>query len=79
MKTIAITIEEDILKSIDEIAQKFPHRGRGRSRLIRAAIREFVAKERQQEREAREREIFKRHRARLKRQARILVSEQAKP
>lgn len=79
MKTIAITIEEETLKSVDEIAKKSPRGPQNRSRIIRTAIKEFVAKERQQDREGREREILKRHRAGLERQARALISEQAKP
>ena len=79
MKTIAITIDESTLRSVEEIAKKSPQRARNRSQIIRKAIREFVTKERQQARETREREIFKRHRRRLARQARALISEQAKP
>lgn len=79
MKTIAITVEEDTLKSIDELARKSPRELRNRSRIVRAALKEFVAKELQRDREARERGILKKHRARLERQARALISEQAKP
>jgi metal-responsive CopG/Arc/MetJ family transcriptional regulator len=79
MKTIAISIEEDILRSMDELAKKHPRHGGNRSRIVRAAIKEFLKKEQRQAREAREREIFKRHQARLERQARALISEQAKP
>ena len=78
MRTIAITIEEDTLKSLKEIAEKSPRGPKNRSRIIRMAISEFVAKERQRLREAQEREIFKKHRTRLARQARALISEQAK-
>ena len=79
MKTIAITIEEDTLRSMDELAKKHPRHAGNRSRIVRAAIKEFVKKERQHAREADEREIFKRHRTRLQRQARALISEQTKP
>ena len=79
MKTIAITIDEDTLRSIDEIGKKAPALAGSRSRLIRMAIKEFVARKRQQAREAREEEIFRRNRTRLMRQARALISEQAKP
>lgn len=78
MKTIAITIDEDTLRSLEAIAGKSRSGGSSRSRIIRMAIREFVARERQQQREAREREIFKKNRTRLARQARALISEQAK-
>ena len=79
MKTIAITIDEDMLRSLEEISQKSPTRVKSRSRIIRMAIKDFVARRQQQAREAREREIFKRHRTRMARQARALISEQAKP
>lgn len=52
MKTVAVTIEEDTLKSIDEIAKKSPRRARNRSRIIRTALKEFVVKELQRDREA---------------------------
>ena len=79
MKTIAITIDNDTLRSIDELSRKSPAPARSRSRIIRMALKEFVARKEQEVREAREQEIFKRHRARIARQARALISEQAKP
>ncbi len=78
MKTIAISIEEDTLNRVDEIIHKSVPRT-NRSRVIRAAVKEFVAAELQRDREAREREIFKKNRGRLERQARALISEQVKP
>lgn len=78
MKTIAITIDEDTLRRVDEAVRKSAQ-PMNRSRIIRTAVKEFVAKELRHEREAREKEIFKKHRARLQRQARALISEQAKP
>ncbi len=79
MKTIAITIDEESLRSIEEISKKTSGRARSRSRSIRMAIKDFVARRQQQAREARERGIFKRHRTRMARQAEALISEQAKP
>lgn len=79
MKTIAITIDEESLRSIEEISKKTSGRARSRSRIIRMAIKEFVARRQRQAREARERGIFKRHRTRMARQAEALISEQAKP
>jgi metal-responsive CopG/Arc/MetJ family transcriptional regulator len=78
MKTIAISIDEDTIALIDEVVRTSAHTT-NRSRVIRAAVKDFVSKELQRDREAREREIFKKHRARLDRQARALISEQAKP
>lgn len=76
MKTIAITIDENTLKSLEELAENSVKGTRSRSRIIRKAIREFVAKESKRRREARG--ILKKHRARLAREARALVSEQVK-
>ena len=78
MKTIAITIDEATLKLLDELAAAAP-RLRSRSALVRAALREFAERERRRETEAREHEVFRKHRKRLARQARMLISEQARP
>src|SRR3989442_8016340 len=77
MRTIAITIEEHMLKAIDRLAQ-----GEGssnRSRVIREALREYLLRVERLEEEVRETEIFRRHRGQLARQAAALVKEQAKP
>lgn len=78
MKTIAITIEEATLKRLDELAMASP-RLRSRSALVRAALREFLERERQREIEALEHKILRKHRRRLARQARALIREQARP
>ena len=77
MRTIAITIEEHMLKAIDRLAQ-----GEGssnRSRVIREALREYLLRVERLGEEVRETEIFRRHRGQLARQAAALVKEQAKP
>jgi len=79
VKTIAITIEEDILDRIDRLAAGRQGEGRNRSRLIREAVREYLARVERSAEEEKEKEIFKRHRDRLARQAAALVKEQAKP
>jgi metal-responsive CopG/Arc/MetJ family transcriptional regulator len=73
VKTIAITIDEDMLAQVDRLSEK------GRSRLIRDAIRSYLAQRERQMEERRESTIIRKHRARLARQARALVREQAKP
>lgn len=77
MKTIAITIEEATLKCLDELAMASP-RPRSRSALVRAALREFLERERQREIEALEHKVLRKHRKRLARQARALIREQAR-
>ncbi len=79
MKTIAITIDDQTLNSIEEILKSSPARGKSRSRITREAIKDFVAREQQQKREARERKILNKQRNRLACQAQALISEQAKP
>jgi metal-responsive CopG/Arc/MetJ family transcriptional regulator len=78
MKTIAITVDEATLKLLDELTSTARTR-RGRSALVRAALREFAERERRKEIEAREHEILRKHGKQLARQARILISEQARP
>ena len=73
MKTIAITIEDDVLARVDRLA------GRNRSRLIRQAVAEHISRLEQEAEDAREAAIVRRHRTRLGRQARALVATQAEP
>jgi metal-responsive CopG/Arc/MetJ family transcriptional regulator len=78
MKTIAITVDEATLELLDELAAR--QRGRRtRSALVRAALREYAERERRRAVEEREREIFKTHRTRLAREARALITAQARP
>jgi metal-responsive CopG/Arc/MetJ family transcriptional regulator len=79
MKTIAITIEEDILDRIDRIAGRDRTHGNNRSHFIREAVRHYLERIERETEEEREREIFRRHRGRLARQAAALIKEQAKP
>jgi len=78
MKTIAISIDEGTLKLLDDLT-KASQRHRSRSALVRTALREFAERERRREIEAKEGEVFRKHRKRLARQTRVLVSEQARP
>jgi predicted transcriptional regulator len=76
MKTIAITIDPETLRRLDELAARLPQRP-NRSALVRAAIREFAEREQQRLQDALEAKILRRHRRRLARQARALVAAQA--
>ena len=78
MKTIAVTIDEVTLKLLDELTDASP-RLQSRSALVRTALREFAERERRREIEAKDGEVFRKHRKRLARQTRILISEQARP
>ena len=79
MKTIAITIEEDDLRRIDDLAGSMSERPLNRSQFIREAVRDYLARIEKAAEEEREREIFKRNRHRLHQQALALIKEQAKP
>jgi len=78
MKTIAVTVDEATLKLLDALTDT-SLRTRSRSALVRMALREFAERERRREIEAKDGEVFRKHRKRLARQVRILISEQARP
>lgn len=76
MRTIAVTIDEATLKDLDQLTAGVR---RSRSALVRAALREFLERERRRVVEERERAVFRRHRTQLAHQARVLIKEQARP
>jgi len=73
MKTIAITIDETVLARIDRVAAG------NRSRVIRDAVADYLARLDRGVAEAAEAAVLRRHRARLARQAAAAVRVQAKP
>ena len=73
MKTIAITIDDDTLERVDRIGGS-----RSRSRVIREAVKEYVARLERAAEGEREATVIRRHRGRLAQQARALVRVQAK-
>ena len=77
MKTIAITIDERTLESVDALVAS-SDRLRNRSAVIRTAIQEFAEREHRRREEERERQVFRKHRQRLARQARALIGSQAR-
>jgi metal-responsive CopG/Arc/MetJ family transcriptional regulator len=77
MKTIAVTIDDETLRLLDELTAGQPRRRR-RSALVRAALRDFVEKERRRVTEEHEREIFHKNRKQLAHQARLLIKEQSR-
>jgi metal-responsive CopG/Arc/MetJ family transcriptional regulator len=79
MKTIAITIEEDTLLRIDKVATGKGRTVVNRSKFIRDAIKDHLARIEKLTEEEREREIFQRHRKKLHKEALALIKEQAKP
>ena len=79
MKTIAMTIDEPTLKRIDRLMLSDAVPWKSRSEVIRHAVQQFIARLERADEEEREHEIFRRHGARLNRQAAALIKEQAKP
>ena len=77
MKTIAVSIDEATLRLLNDLADT-SSRHRSRSALVRTALREFAERERNHEIEAKEGKLFRKHRKRLARQARMLIAEQAR-
>jgi metal-responsive CopG/Arc/MetJ family transcriptional regulator len=75
MKTIAITIEESMLDRVDRLAEKD---GMNRSEFVREAVQDYITQKDAEIEEEREREIFRRHKKKLKRQISALIREQAK-
>ncbi|OGQ82195.1 MAG: hypothetical protein A3F90_10160 [Deltaproteobacteria bacterium RIFCSPLOWO2_12_FULL_60_19] len=65
------------MKVLDELTEG-SMRFRSRSALVREALREFGERERRRQIEAKDGEVFRKHRKRLARQARALISEQAR-
>lgn len=80
MKTIAVTIDEAMLRTIDRLLAK-PGKGKrkrgNRSHLVRIALAELLARMARSEREEAEWKTWCRHLEQINRQAAALVSEQA--
>jgi metal-responsive CopG/Arc/MetJ family transcriptional regulator len=82
MKTIAISIDETSLAAVDRLAHAAGRRQGGakkanRSEVVRQAVQEFLARQRRQEREERDRRILSARRTEIERQTASLVAEQA--
>jgi hypothetical protein len=76
MKRIAI--DEATSKLLDELTEKSSRR-RSRSALVRAALRQYAkTQRRRRETETKDGLVFRKHRKRLARQARVLITEQAR-
>jgi len=72
MKTIAITIDEDLLGRVDRLACG------NRSLVVREAVAQYVTRRERETAEAHEDTVIRRHRRRLAREAAALVRTQAK-
>lgn len=78
MKTIAISIDQATIRDIDRLLADNSVPWKSRSELIRYALQQLVNGLDRAAEEAREREIFRRHRVHLNRQVATLIKEQAK-
>jgi len=79
MKSIAITISQDMIIAIDRMIGLVEGERLNRSKIIRRAVREYIARFERRVSEEREREIIAKHRDLLAAQASALVAEQAQP
>ena len=77
MITIAITIDEETVAALDELAATSGDKRPNRSALVRKALAEYLENRKKRAREERERKVFAQHRELLSRQAEALVAEQA--
>ena len=73
MKTIAI--DEATSKLLDALTETSSRR-RSRTALVRMALRQYAETQRRCETETKDGEVFRKHRKRLARQARVLITEQ---
>jgi metal-responsive CopG/Arc/MetJ family transcriptional regulator len=71
MKTIAITIDEALLKRMDRLADG------NRSLMVREAVAQYVVRREREAREVAEDAVIRRHRRRLSKEAAALVRAQA--
>ena len=79
MKTIAITIDEPTLDRVDRLVNRSDPACRNRSKIIRAAVRDYLLRKERDREEQRELMIYRKNRDLLGRQAAALVGEQAEP
>lgn len=77
MKTIAITIDEETLERLERIGRRGTRENR--SRVIREAVRDYLARLERAAEDEREAGIIRRRRTQLARQAAAAVKAQAKP
>ena len=75
MKTIAV--DDATVKLLDELAQGSPRR-KSRAALLRTALRQYAAREQRRDSDSKDGAVFRKNRKRLARQARALISEQAR-
>jgi metal-responsive CopG/Arc/MetJ family transcriptional regulator len=72
MKTIAITIDDDLLARVDRLG------GGNRSLLVREAVAQYVGRREREAADAEEDAVIRRHRRRLARETAALVRAQAR-
>lgn len=75
MKRIAI--DEATSKLLDELTETSARR-QSRAALVRTALRQYAETQRRRKTEARDGTVFRKHRKLLARQARALITEQAR-
>jgi hypothetical protein len=76
MKRIAI--DDATSKLLDDLTESSSRR-RSRTSLVRTALSQYAARERRRNNDDKDAAVFRKNRKRLARQARVLISEQARP
>lgn len=75
MKTIAITIDENLLEGVKLLEKR---EKRNRSEIIREAVQAYIMHRERLIEQERERKIFQKNRKKLRKQAEALIRQQAK-
>jgi len=78
MKTIAISIDDRTLETLDRLARKAGGGRRNRSEVFRRALQELAARLEREEREEKDAAAYRRHKRQFAREAAALLKEQAR-
>jgi metal-responsive CopG/Arc/MetJ family transcriptional regulator len=78
MKTIAISIDDRTLATLDRLARKDVRGRKNRSEIFRRAIEELAQRLEREEREERDAAAYRRHKKQFAREAAALIAEQAR-
>jgi metal-responsive CopG/Arc/MetJ family transcriptional regulator len=78
MKTIAVTMDENLIQRMDRLFSSRGDEKANRSRIVREAVSEYLSRLERVAEEEKERGVFRQHRRKLARQTAALVKEQAR-
>ena len=78
MKTIAVTMDESLIRRIDRLSSQKGAAKTNRSRIVREAVADYLSRVEHEAEQEREQKIFRRNREKLAKQTAALVKEQAR-